>query len=532
MSNKEEEVVQMNRKVNTPSRNRHSDSHYIYFLRLFTISSVVAAIVILSLVSAGIYRIYNNYIIRDAEADARNLGFMLFNQERDVLFSQDSAGRTHVFVPEKDFPDLDRRMRRYLEPLQILKIKIFSKDKKIVYSTDHTIIGKIDSDNERLGRSLAGETISKIETEDMIWDLANEERFDVDLIETYTPIKAKNNDIIGSFEVYADVTRYRKEITGAMTASVAITSVVLVCVFGFLFVLMKRATKVIEHLAKKEKEAAAAKAVAEVEHEKATELERAYEELKEAQDTLIQVEKLNAVGQLASGVAHEVRNPLGIILQGTNYLEKKLSPKEEDSFRTLGIIKNSVKRADRIISSLLDFSRATSLDLQPGDINSILEDSLSLAKVNSGFKNVDIVRETKADLPKVLVDKIRMEQVFINMFLNAIHAMPKGGKLVIRSYDKELGQAKNGVGKRRDGSFVQGERAVIVEIEDTGIGISERNLRRIFDPFFTTKGPRGGTGLGLSVSRNIINLHGGLIDIRSQTGKGTTVVITLKIARG
>ena len=225
----------MHCKVSTPSKNRSSDRHYTHLLRLFGISSVVAAIVILSLISTGIYRIYSNYIIHDAEADARNLGLMLFDQERDVLLSQDSTGRTRVFVPEKDFPDLDRRMRKYLQPLQIVKIKIFSKDKKIVYSTDAALIGKIDSDNEWLERSLRGETISKIETEDKIWDLINEERLDVDLVETYTPIKANSNDVIGSFEVYVDVTRNRREIFRVMTASVAVISVVLICVFSFLF---------------------------------------------------------------------------------------------------------------------------------------------------------------------------------------------------------------------------------------------------------------------------------------------------------
>jgi len=260
------------------------------------------------------------------------------------------------------------------------------------------------------------------------------------------------------------------------------------------------------------------------------ELKKAYIKLRETQDQLIQTEKLNAVGLLASGVAHEVRNPLGIIIQGVNYLETRISSKEEDIFEVLAMLKDSVKRADKIINALLDFSRAASLNLKPEDINSILENSLSLVKNQFKFEDIEIVRELKTDIPKVLVDKNKIEQVCINMLLNAAQAMHEGGKIIIRSYDKQLEEIKNGIGKRGEEHFRVGEKAVIVEFENTGIGISEENIRKIFDPFFTTKGPRGGTGLGLSVSRNILHMHKGLIYAESQVGKGTKITIILKIA--
>lgn len=260
-------------------------------------------------------------------------------------------------------------------------------------------------------------------------------------------------------------------------------------------------------------------------------LKKAYIELKETQEQFIQAEKLNAVGQLASGVAHEVRNPLGIIVQGVNYLEKKISTKEEDIFETLRMLKDNVKRADKIINGLLDFSRATSLNLQPENINSILENSLSLVKPELKSDNIEIVREIEKNLPMVSVDKNKMEQVFINILLNAVQAMPEGGRIIIRAYEKKLEETKNGIGGRKEDRFGFGEKAVIVEIEDAGLGIPEENLKRIFDPFFTTKGPRGGTGLGLSVSRNIIAIHRGLIYAESQLGKGTKITVILKIAR-
>jgi two-component system NtrC family sensor kinase len=266
------------------------------------------------------------------------------------------------------------------------------------------------------------------------------------------------------------------------------------------------------------------------ERRKAKELRRAYEKLKRTQDLLIQAERLNAVGKLASGVAHEVKNPLGVIAQGINYLEKRIPARQEETFEIVKLIKESIKRADNIVRSLLDFSKVTNLSLKPEDINSILEHSLTLLKQKIQSQKIEIIKEMRSDIPMVLVDRNKIEQVFINIFLNAIQAMSEGGKIIIRSYDEQLVGVKNGIGRRAEDHFNLGERAVTVEIKDTGAGISEENLKRIFNPFFTTKGKSGGTGLGLSVSRNIITMHRGLMKIESQEGKGTNVIITLKIA--
>ncbi|MDD5568030.1 MAG: ATP-binding protein [Candidatus Omnitrophica bacterium] len=260
------------------------------------------------------------------------------------------------------------------------------------------------------------------------------------------------------------------------------------------------------------------------------ELKKAYTRLKEMQNQVIQAEKLNTIGQLASGVAHEVRNPLGIILQGVNYLENKIPAKEGDVFETLTMLKDSVKRADKIINTLLDFSRFTNLDLRPEDINSILESSLSLVRIKFESSNIDIIPEIKKDVPKVLADRNKLEQVFVNIFLNAIQAMPEGGNITIRSYGKKLEGIENGTSRREEGYFMIGEKVVVVEIEDTGVGIPEENLKKVFEPFFTTKGLTGGVGLGLSVTKNIIHMHRGIIYAESRFGHGAKVTVILKIA--
>lgn len=255
-------------------------------------------------------------------------------------------------------------------------------------------------------------------------------------------------------------------------------------------------------------------------------LHQSYIKLKEMQNQLIQAEKANAIAKLASGVAHEVKNPLGVILAGVNYLEKRMSPKKKDLLEAFSMVKDGIKRADKIVESLLDFSKPNKLRLKPEDINSILEVSSDLVKTRPEFKNIKVIKEMKKGMPRTLVDRNKIEQVLINVLLNAMQAMPKGGKVIIRSYDKRLEKADGGR------HFKSGEAVVVIEVEDEGIGISKKNMKKLFEPFFTTRGAESGTGLGLSITQSIIIMHGGLINVESKKGKGTKVIITLKAAEG
>jgi signal transduction histidine kinase len=264
-------------------------------------------------------------------------------------------------------------------------------------------------------------------------------------------------------------------------------------------------------------------------------LQDSYVKLKQMQDQLIQSEKMSALGILASGVAHEVKNPLGIIIQAINYLENTVAKDKdrEDVSRIVVMVKEAVTRADNIIRGLLDYSRVSTVSLKPEDINIILDNTLNLVRHSKEFERIEIVDEKSKGLPDVVVDKNKMQQVFINLITNASQAMAKdGGKLIIRSFYKKLDSVKSGVGRRAMDAFALGEQVVIVEIEDTGKGIHKDNLSKIFDPFFSTKGPREGAGLGLAVCANIIELHKGLIDVESQEGKGAKFILTFKIAKG
>ncbi|MFC1807771.1 response regulator [Candidatus Omnitrophota bacterium] len=255
---------------------------------------------------------------------------------------------------------------------------------------------------------------------------------------------------------------------------------------------------------------------------------KAYKQLHETQDMLIQSEKFKAVGQLASGIAHEVKNPLGVMLQDVAYLEKKYSD-NADIIKVVDMMKRNIERADNIVCTLVDFSRASKLNLKLMGIEEVIEGTITLVKHKMEAEQIDFVLDVKEDLPNILIDKVKMEQALLNLFLNAVEAMPKGGKIFIRSYVKEMKEPGAGVGRRENDLFGIGENALVIEIEDTGEGVSENDKPRLFEPFFTTKDVGKGVGLGLSVTRHIIDLHKGMIKVTSDEGKGTRATVTFKI---
>lgn len=211
-----------------------------YLLNLFGVLSVLSVVAILLLAGYGVYRVYGNEMTKGAEDDAVAVAQAIFGQEQKKLSVRDPDGSERMRVAREDFAGLVERMRKYLHPFNMYKIKVFSSDKTIVYSTDHSIIGKIDSGNVRLDRVLqSGAVDSTLQSKDAVADLTGEERFNVEVVETYLPIRA-GDAIIGSFEVYIDVSRARKRIAAVLASSVAVLFLVLVVVFASLYVPMRR----------------------------------------------------------------------------------------------------------------------------------------------------------------------------------------------------------------------------------------------------------------------------------------------------
>ncbi|MEQ2007227.1 MAG: PAS domain-containing protein [Limisphaerales bacterium] len=263
-------------------------------------------------------------------------------------------------------------------------------------------------------------------------------------------------------------------------------------------------------------------------------LQRSHNRLKEAQLQIIEMEKMQTIGQMAAGIAHEVKNPLAVIRMGIDFLSECPVAAEEPGTTVLRDMNDALHRADGIIMGLLDFSAPGKVDLRPGDLNTLLRSSINLVKHEMKAAQVTVETELCENLPHALVDAIKIKQVFVNALTNAAHAMPEGGVLTVRTYIKKLTpeEAKPSPGARQTHEFRAGERVLVTEIDDDGVGVAEDKLGRVFEPFYTTKAAGKGTGLGLTVSRKIVELHEGTIQIQNRAPHGARVTITLRTERG
>jgi len=260
-------------------------------------------------------------------------------------------------------------------------------------------------------------------------------------------------------------------------------------------------------------------------------LQASHEQLKATQLQLIQAEKMESVGTLAAGVGHEMKNPLQTILMGLAYVSKNIPAGDENLALALTDMHDAVKRADAIVRDLLYLSASKQLEIKEEDFNAVVEHSLWLVNYELTRSRVSLLRELAADLPRVGLDKAKMEQVFINLFMNAIQAMPQGGTLTVRTSARRLtGTAQPD--ERTVGHLNAGDTVVVAEIQDSGIGIPDEKLPRIFEPFFTTKPTGVGTGLGLPVTKQIIDMHGGTISIGPGTNGGVRVTLMLSAEKG
>lgn len=240
------------------------------------------------------------------------------------------------------------------------------------------------------------------------------------------------------------------------------------------------------------------------------ELRKVYEDLKRSEAMLIQSEKMASLGHISAGIAHELKNPLSIILQGIAYVQS--SVEDGTLVDACERIKKSAIRADIVIQNLLSFSRQTPPSFSETDMNNLIEEALAMVEHQMNLQNIEIIRNYSHRTPEVRVDGNQIKQVFINIFINATEAMKGGGTVTITT---------------TTGSGKDGEPCIEVAVTDTGAGIPEEIIKNVLDPFFTTKRVSGGTGLGLSVTKGIIDRHHGSISVSSKEGTGTTVTITL-----
>jgi len=235
-----------------------------------------------------------------------------------------------------------------------------------------------------------------------------------------------------------------------------------------------------------------------------------HEKLRESQEQLAQADKLASLGKLAASIAHEVNNPLSGVLIYTQLITKKIAqdklPKEV-ALNYLSKMDSELTRSTRLIQNLLDFARQSPPDLKATNINDVVCRSLDLTTHSTELYDIEVVKDLEPCLPLIMADFDQIQQVCTNLILNAIQAMPEGGRIALRTTSQD--------------------NWVKMEVKDTGCGIPQENISKLFTPFFTTKGKVKGVGLGLSVAYGIVECHKGKIEVQSKEGVGTTFTVYL-----
>jgi signal transduction histidine kinase len=252
--------------------------------------------------------------------------------------------------------------------------------------------------------------------------------------------------------------------------------------------------------------------------------------LEAAQARLIQAAKMESLGLLAAGVVHEVKNPLQTILTGLDELECSADVGQDpEAAATLRDMRHSVRKASTVLNELLVFSRPGEALKQPASLNALIDRALSLLRHDFMRRNIKVVCRLQPDLPSLPLDRNKIEQALINLFTNAIQAMPQGGSLTVTTGTGAWETASDWPARKKPDT-AKDPGTIWVNIDDTGPGISEENLARVFDPFFTTKPAGAGTGLGLYVVRQIIEMHSGTVELTNRPEGGTRCTIRFAAA--
>lgn len=244
------------------------------------------------------------------------------------------------------------------------------------------------------------------------------------------------------------------------------------------------------------------------------EVQKKTEEIYKAQEQLINAEKLASLGRMAAGVAHEINSPLTGIVTFSHLMLKRTPPEKQQDIEDLNIIIDQAERCSKIIKGLLGFSRKTASEKAPVNLNTLVENTLAMVRNQAKFYNIEFDIRFAQEIPEITVDPNQIQQVFLNLLINAADAMDKRGRITIGTRLVEH----------------EGTRFIEMEFTDSGHGIPEEIQGRIFEPFFTTKPTGKGTGLGLAVSYGIIKKHGGNIFVRSTPGQGSSFFIRFPVA--
>jgi signal transduction histidine kinase len=388
---------------------------------------------------------------------------------------------------KEQFERMDKVVRSTLHSFKVEMVNIYDIDNTISYSFDPSVIGKKDSGGKGYRDAVAGKSMSKLLRRGNWIELLFGFPKDSKLI-TFAPLRAEkplsriSGPVLGVVEIVQDLSEDYKAIFDFQIRVVITCAVVMGVLFLVLLFVVKRGEGIIE--------------------------KRALERLR-LKEQLSRAERLSSLGEMVAVISHEIRNPLGIIRSSSELLEKKMA--QFDPTNTVpSIIVEESARLNSIITGFLDFAKPKQLHMTSFRIEEILEKNINFLGSKIDNEGYIINTQFNSDLPEITADHDMLYQAFLNILINAMQAMPDGGKIHVETS--------------------LNNNTVIILFEDEGTGIPEDLLGKIWDPFFTTK--EKGTGLGLGVVKNIVESHGGNIKISNRPLRGACVFIEMPIEQG
>jgi|GEM_PF-6664748 len=428
--------------------------------------------------------------------------------------------------------DIHEELMSLSRGLAILKVKIYDTDGLTVYSSDVRQIGEDKKGNQGFSSAKRGIPASKLGFRAM-FSAYSGELFERDVVETYVPVGGADGGPSGVFEIYTDVTPTMQEIERT-TIFLLITLILIFSVlYGLLYLIVRHANRIMagqyQRLQHQQEQLSA----------KNAELDREIEERKKTEEALVQARKMEALGTMAGGIAHNLNNLLLPILSLGKLTYEQL-PKSSHHRERLDRIVGAGQSARDVVAGMLTFARSEPPERVDADVYEIVRRAMDLISVSvpSAIRtNVDLDPDTGI----VSVDSTQLQTVLINLASNAIDAMGRGpGEFTVAlgPVHIEGGEAGREAGGEADGEaggeagdqpgLAPGSYAKLV-VSDTGIGMDAKTITRAFDPFFTTKEVGRGTGLGLASAHGIVSGHGGVIHVTSEPGVGTTATVFLPI---
>jgi signal transduction histidine kinase len=416
-----------------------------------------------------------------------------------------------------EYEAFDRLIRGNFLTSHVVTIKIYDRSGTTIYhSRRPELVGKAFPDNRPLQQAFLGETVVGLSDLKGSEHLAERQAGYSRLFEVYIPIFLEGTSrIIGAYEIYSPIDPFYQKV---QTLRITVWSAVifgLILLYATLSLTFRRASRTILEQNR-------------VLEQTAAELRAAYEDLKRAQAQLVQSEKLASTGRLVAGMIHEIGNPLASVL---GLLDLQLLCKGSASDRAECLdrterLAGEIARLRGLLRSLLDYARPGPSAATPLDLNDVVEKSLVFVLSHKAFASLIVEKDLAPGLPPVMADESLLQQVLVNVLLNAAQASPPDGSITVTTQagnGEEAWKGNHAVGR----VFQPGERTVTIAISDTGPGIPIEHLERIFEPFFSTKARGEGAGLGLAICHSIIELLHGALAVELPPGGGATFRIVL-----